>query len=110
MSILISDVKNTPIAKLFSWVSTGQVFIMVDTAFNKGAVVEVTYSTYQKAFTIKNAKTPKGFVSPTFDVDTTVPDGGIDQVIDKAVELVSNETEKHRIRQIVLEMKRNGEI
>lgn len=110
MSIWISDVRHTQLEKLFSGVSTGHVFIMVDTTFNKGAVVEVTYSPCQKAFAIKNAKTPKGFESPTFDVDTTVSDGGIDQVIDKATEWVSNETEKQRIRQIVLEMKRNGEI
>ena len=110
MSILISDVKNTPIAKLFSWVSTGNVYIMVDTTFNKGAVVEFNYNTQRQAFTVKNANTPKGFVSPTFDVDTKAPDLGINKVIDKAAQWVGEITEKHRIRQIVLEMKRNGEI
>lgn len=110
MSIWISDVKHTQLEKLFCGVSTGHVFIMVDSVFNKGSVMEVTYSTCQKTFALKNAKTPKGLECPTFDVDTTVPDGGIDQVIDKATEWVSNETDKQRIRQILFEMKRNGEI
>lgn len=110
MAILIKDVKETPIAKLFSGVSTGHVFIMVDTTFGTGAVVELSYDICQKTFAVKNAKTPKGFESPTFVVDTKVPDWGINQVIDKATEWVSNEMEKQRIKQIVLEMKQNGEI
>lgn len=110
MSILIADVKNTPIAKSFSWVSTGNVYVMVDTVFNKGSVVEFNYDTQRQAFTVKNANTPKGFVSPTFDIDTKAPDLGINQVIDKATQWVSEEAEKQRIKQIVLEMRRNGEI
>jgi len=83
---------------------------MVDTVFNKGAVVEVTYSPCQKAFAIKNAKTPKGFECPTFDVDPALSDRGVIQVVKKATDWVNNEMENQRIKQIVFEMKRNGEI
>lgn len=110
MAILISDVKNTPIAKLFSGVSTGHVFIMVDTTFGKGAVVEVEYDLRQKVFAVKNANTPKWLVIPTFKIDPSKSDKGINQVIDQAVEWEREEMQKKFLREFVLEMRRNGEL
>lgn len=110
MAILITDVKESPIAKLFSGVSTGHVFVMVDTTFGMGAVVELSYDICQKTFAVKNAETPEGLVSPIFKVDPSKSDKGVNQVIDKAVEWERDEMQKKFLREFVLEMKRTGEI